>query len=203
MTTFRKSRLYGTFAALAAAGVLMCTSGAAGASIARPSIRFVGDSITAYSAPMLTTYFTWAGYGSVHVAAIPGSDTYARQWDVYADAKAAPTVEVINLGTNDTNHITGLSPQAMSDVLHRLRAFGSHALFPHTCVVFVTVSTHMTSWNPTNAAIIDAQIRAFPHVVDWDAAYQPTYFDSADNVHPNVLGQHVLVHLIANAVAKC
>jgi hypothetical protein len=188
--------------------VLMCPA-AWGATNTR-SIRLVGDSITAESTHELTAYFTWAAYKSIAIHAVPGSDTWARQWDVYADAKLAPTIEVINLGTNDANHIgvsTAYEPaQTMSDVLHRLRVFASRALFPRSCVVFVTVNSHTTSWNPINAAVINAQIRAFAHAADWDAAWSASYFDGVetppDNVHPNELGRHVLVHLIADTIKQ-
>jgi lysophospholipase L1-like esterase len=171
----------------------------------KPTIHFVGDSITVGSTPELRAYF---GHSyTVTINAVSGSTTYADAHYVYADMKARPTVEVINLGTNDTNHIGvawgGVPAQTWGEVLHRFNVFGSHTLWHNTCIVFVNISTHMASWNPVNAAVINAHLKAWPHVVDWNGAWNPRYFDTTNNVHPNEIGRQVLVHLIAAEVARC
>lgn len=194
-------------------GILAVSLPAHAATPGHPAIRFVGDSITVGSTPDILSYFGGSyrapGAPAYHVTvhAVSGSDTYADAHFVYGDSTARPTVEVINLGTNDSDHIgaawRGESAQTADAVFHRLNVFDSKKLFPHTCVVFVNINTHTQSWNPTNAALINAHLAKFQHVVDWNGAYNPAYFDGTDNVHPNELGRHVLVHMIDAVVATC
>lgn len=172
------------------------------ATAVRPTIRFVGDSITEQAGPALISYFGREGYG-VTVNAVPGSTTAQDAHFVGADAKAAPTVEVINLGTNDTRYVAA-GTTTLEAVHHNLDVFASHALFPRTCVVFVTVTSIVTTLSPAYAdSINDWERTHFAHVADWDAAYNPAYFDAVDGPHPTELGRHALVHVIDNAVKTC
>jgi hypothetical protein len=88
-------------------------------------------------------------------------------------------------------------------VTGRLDAFA--AAFPAaTCVVFVTVNSHNPSWAPANARAINDHMRAsFPHVADWDAAVQPSYFAAPDTPHPDAAGRQALLALEDQAMAGC
>lgn len=120
----------------------------------------------------------------------------------------APHIEVIDLGTNDAKHM--ISPggglvvaQPLSAIEGRFAEFSRE--FPsQTCVVFVTVNTHNPSWNPQGAQMINDFIRrTATHVVSWDAAWSPTYFDDADDPHPNEAGRQALIALIDSTIATC
>jgi hypothetical protein len=194
--------IVGLLAALTTVAGLPSSAGAITLQQIHPTLHFVGDSITAQSATDLTSYFSRAGY-AVTINAVPGSDTAADAHFVTRDAGLSPSVEVINLGTNDTRLVAEGEP--LADVLHRLNTFASEPMFPLTCVVFTTVTTHATDWPPSVAAAINAWERThFAHVADWDAAYNPAYYDgTGDNPHPVELGRHALTHVIADAIAGC
>jgi lysophospholipase L1-like esterase len=111
----------------------------------------------------------------------------------------APDVEIIELGTNDANHIADPLPKQLAgsrtvaQVNARLDLFD--ALFAaSTCVVFVTVNTHNPSWHPRYGRAINDHIRAkFAHVADWDAAWKASYFAVPDDPHPNAAGRQALI----------
>jgi hypothetical protein len=179
----------------------------------KPIIDFVGDSITFQSTADINAHYR-TNY-DVGIQAVIGIDTYLSQGAVEKQAADAPSVEVINLGTNDANRvgvaITGtrdgqpvtIEPaQTIEDIDGRLDAF--NAEFPDSCVVFVTINTHNPTWSPANAAAINDHIRAtFPHVADWDAAYDPSYFDWPDTPHPNETGRQALLALEDATIAGC
>lgn len=171
-----------------------------------PTMQFVGDSITVQSTTDINAH-----YQSTHDVAIDatiGVDTYVMEHDVGLQAKLAPAVEVIGLGTNDSAHL--VSPPnyeqglTLADVTGRLDEFAAE--FPaSTCVVFVTVNSHtVASWGPEFASEIDDHIRStFAHVADWDAAWQAAYFDVAGGVHPNEAGRQALLGVEDRAIAGC
>jgi hypothetical protein len=179
-----------------------------------PKIQFIGDSITEESVADIDAHFG-ASY-DVAIEATGGTDTYMQAANVAAAALLSPAFAIINLGTNDalrmnaawTSIINGqtvvIEPQqTLTDVTGRLDAFA--AAFPATaCVVFVTVNSHNPSWAPANTRAINDHIRAtFPHVADWDAAVQPSYFAAPDNPVPNAAGRQALLAIEDQAMASC
>jgi hypothetical protein len=184
-----------------ALGASSCTSQPFTAN-GKPRLAFVGDSITVQSTDDINAHYE-ADYG-VKITALVGVGVKdAAPW-VAHDAAQTPAIEVINLGTNDAASIAGLNRdnETVDEVNAELDAFDSE--FPDSCVVFVTVNTHNPSWGPAQAAEIDAHIRAtFPHVADWDAAYDPSYFDRTDTPHPNETGRQALLALEDAAIAGC
>jgi lysophospholipase L1-like esterase len=194
-------------------GASACATNQPASRNGKPIIDFVGDSITFQSTADINAHYS-TNY-DVGIEAVIGIDTYLSQGAVQNQAADAPSVEVINLGTNDANRvgiaITGtrdgqpvtIEPaQTIQDIEGRLDAF--NAEFPDSCVVFVTINTHNPSWSPANAAAINDHIRAtFPHVADWDAAYDPSYFDLPDQPHPNETGRQALLALEDATIARC
>jgi hypothetical protein len=179
-----------------------------------PKLQFVGDSITVQSAADINAHF--GGSYNTAIEATTGADTYTQAANVTAEAQLDPAVEIINLGTNDAGRINSawtttingqlvtIEPQqTLADVTGRLDTFAGE--FPaSTCVVFVTVNAHNPSWAPANAQAINDHIRvSYPHIVDWDAAWQPSYFDKPDNPHPNAAGRQELLALEDQAIADC
>lgn len=179
----------------------------------KPTIEFAGDSITVQATPDINAFF-----GSTHdvgIKAITGIDTFLLASTVATQAADVPDVEVINLGTNDAARVgvpvyrtlngqqVLVEPaQTVGNDTARLDAF--NAEFPNSCVVFVTVNTHNPTWGPTNAALINDHIRTtFAHVADWDAAYSASYFDTADDPHPNATGRAAMLALEDAAIATC
>jgi lysophospholipase L1-like esterase len=175
----------------------------------KPIIQFDGDSITFQSTADINAH-----YGSTYdvgINALVGTDTYIEAGQIGAEAAEAPSVEIINLGTNDANRIdagpTNLEPaQTLADVTGRLDTFATE--FPSTtCVIFVNVNTHNPSWSPVNAQAIDDHFAAnptlFAHVVDWNGAWQASYFGTPDNPHPNETGRQALLALEDAAIAGC
>jgi hypothetical protein len=172
------------------------------------TLRFLGDSITWQSTSDIKAHYA---HDKVTITGYIGFDTDLMMAVAVKDAAASPDDEVINLGTNDANLIAkheGIGvleprPPTMRDVLGRLDAMA--AQFPSTtCVIFVTVNTHNPSWGPTEARTIDDHIRStFHHVVDWDGAWKPSYFNGADNPHPNETGRQALLKLEDRAIARC
>jgi hypothetical protein len=179
-----------------------------------PKIQFVGDSITVLSTADINAHYRPSH--DVAIDALVGVDTFLMAHDVAGEAALSPAVEVINLGTNDASRIgipiygtyhgeqILIEPaQTIGDITSRLDGF--EAEFPSTtCVVFVTINTHNPSWGPSDAQKLNDHIRAtYAHVADWDAAWRSTYFDSADNPHPNETGRQALIALEDRAIAGC
>jgi hypothetical protein len=172
-----------------------------------PKLQFAGDSITFFSAAEINAHY--AGRYDVAIDATPGIDTYTIAPDIPAQARSAPAVQIIELGTNDANHIANPLPneptgsQTVAKVNARLDLF--NALFAaSTCVLFVTVNTHNPSWHPRSARAINDHIRAtFAHVADWDAAWNARYFAVPDDPHPNATGQQALLAVEDRAIAGC
>jgi hypothetical protein len=172
-----------------------------------PTLQFAGDSITFFSAADIKAHY--AGRYDVAIDATSGIDTYTIAPDIPFQARLAPDVEIIELGTNDANHIADPLPnepagsQTVTEVNARLDRF--NALFPaSTCVVFVTVNTHNPSWHPGYARAINDHIRAkFAHIADWDAAWEASYFFVPDDPHPNATGRQALLAVEDRAIAGC
>lgn len=191
-------------------GAASCSTSQPFSNSGLPKIQFVGDSITHAAAGAIN-----ARYGATQDVAIEatiGLDTYFQAPKIADQAALSPDVEVINLGTNDAHRMdeawvlngTVIEPQqTLADVTGRLDTFAAE--FPaSTCVVFVTTNTHNPSWSPANALAIDDHIRAsFPHVADWDVAWQASYFDVPDDPHPNAVGREALLTLVDEAIATC
>ena len=157
-----------------------------------PKLQFLGDSITVQSALDINAHYAATYDLSIHAAVGLGT----HQTGVGTDASLNPNIEIINLGTND-------AAKGVTDAPAMLYAFA--AAFPATtCVVFVTINTHNPSWGPTLAQAINDHVRAtFPHVADWDAAWDASYFDAPDNPHPNAAGRQALLHAEDAAIATC
>jgi hypothetical protein len=176
----------------------------------KPGLQFNGDSLTVQTADEILA--RWGRRYDVAIDAGVGTTTYGEAANVAAAAHAAPHVEVIELGTNDalcpTTHdrsVCGpVGPDYVSrDVTNRLQHFADE--FPaSTCSIFVVPDDHNPSWNPSEVRVIDAYERThFAHVADWQAAYRPSYFDTADQPHPNAQGRQKLLDLIDAAMKRC
>lgn len=185
--------------AVGAVGVSAC------APVVPPTMRAVGDSITVMSAPDIHARYD-ATY-SVTIGAAIGLDTYLAAPMVAAAAAAKPKVAFIDLGTNDAQRMgqdfgPGDPAQTPESVNARLDTFAAE--FPATtCVVFVTVNTHNPSWGPVAAQAINDHVRTFAHVADWDAAWNPADYATADNPHPTAAGRQHLLDVEAAAMASC
>ncbi|MFN8037520.1 MAG: hypothetical protein U0V73_16490 [Acidimicrobiia bacterium] len=93
--------------------------------------------------------------------------------------------------------------QSLAQVVARYDAIAKQ--FPaSTCVVFVNLNTHAL---PPAAQAINDHLRnnpaLFPHVVDWDAAWQARYFDAPGDAHPNATGRQAMLALEDAAIATC
>lgn len=212
-----KIKVVGAVVCFLLLGASSCTTDQPVTGNGNPKLEVVGDSITVQSTADLNAHFGTTYDVGIH--AVFGSDTFIMAPNVRADAATSPTVEIIDLGTNDSARlglaITGtkdgqpivIEPaQTIDDIDGRLDSFAAE--FPaSTCVVFVTVNTHNPSWGPANAQAIDDHLRGdptlFPHLADWDEAYSPTYFDGSDTPHPNEAGRQALLGLEDAAIASC
>lgn len=167
-------------------------------------MTFLGDSITAQSTADINAH-DGQNY-VVTVDAAVGVDTYLWAPHVAAAAATKPHIAIINLGTNDAQRMGTAFPgdpaQTVEEVNARYDQFAAE--FPTTtCVIFVTINTHNPSWGPVAAEGLNAHLRTFAHVVDWDAAWVATDYDVADNPHPNEQGRQHLLALEDAAIAAC
>lgn len=193
-----------------ALGILMLGAFAmpAGAAAPRRTIDFVGDSITWGNVAGIKARFT--PRFAVRTWARPGTDSYQDEGVVYGQALTAPTVEVINLGTNDTLHIghavVGEPVDTLAATGARLTEFAK--MFPRSCVVFVTLTTHASAggWNATYAAAINRHLERLAsrnvRIAEWDAAYNPAYFSDV-SPHPNALGKAAMLAVEGHAILGC
>ncbi len=212
------------------AGVLMLLGAAApscvvsqpftGGTPSSPKIQFEGDSITAYAAGYINDHF--GTDNQVAIDAQVGATTYEMADEIAADATRHPDVAVINFGTNDAKRIiTGLTTtyngktlvldpiEPVSNVIDRLDAIAAE--FSPACVVFVTINSHDAAWYGSSAIQAIANVQAmndhirstYAHVADWDAAWQPAYFSTPDDPHPNAVGNQALLALEDQAIASC
>ncbi len=104
---------------------------------------------------------------------------------------------MIELGTNDAlcasapiRSVCGtVTPDYLSrEVTGRLQRLADE--FPaSTSTIFVVPDDHNPSWDPAAVRVVDAYERShFAHLADWQAAYRPTYFGTADQPHPTSRG---------------
>jgi hypothetical protein len=178
-----------------------------------PVLQFDGDSITVKSTADLNAHYA-AAY-DVGITATSGWDTFLdgpTSADITKEVAEAPAIEVINLGTNDLFRLgvgdAGLGEPAQSLDQVEANLAGDVAAFPSsTCVIVTTINSHdeNPTWDPTGAAqTFDDWIRAtFPHVADWDAAYQDSYFTTLGQPHPNEVGNQALIATYDQAIATC
>jgi hypothetical protein len=203
-------------AALVAAFVLgaACSTAQPFMGSGAPTIQFTGDSITVQSTLDINAHYQ-STY-DVGIDAVSNADSWQLAWRFPLDAATSPDIEVVNLGTNDAARV-GVAQYAnnngqlvqtepawtMEEVLARYDAIVAE-FAPTTCLVFVTVNTHNPTWGPANAATINDHLRAIaPHLVDWDAAWDASYFDLAGDPHPNEAGRQALLALEDQAIADC
>ena len=181
------------------------------------TIGLLGDSITYYDAPSFRAQAADAGFAA-SVTGIPGYQLAGvKPWlDLYADA--TPDVMVLNLGTNDASGDAKGYPNFSLD-LYRQRLGLAAALFPQSCVVVTTLTTHRTpartsvakdgytaaAWNAVTASYNQHLRATFDHVADWDAllAIHPEY--APDEVHPlgSADGVAALARLQLDAARSC
>lgn len=200
---FTKTRIIaGAIACFLLLGAASCSTDQRAAHDGRPILDFDGDSITFQSTADINAHF--GTIYDVGIKAVIGMGAISAAPMTADQAADGPAIEVINFGTNDAASIAGqnLGHETVDAVDAALSAY--NAEFPSSCVVFVTVNAHNPSWGPTQAAAIDTYIRStFPHVADWDAAYDPSYFDGTDTPHPNETGRQALLALEDAAIATC
>lgn len=212
---FTKTRIIaGGVACFLLLGAASCSTNQPTTGNGKPVLQSVGDSITVQATPDINTHFS-GGY-DVGIQATVGYDTYLQAGTIYAEAHATspPAVEIIDLGTNDAASVgvarfNGAEPaQSLTDIESRFTTFSTE--FPaSTCVIFVNANTHVdpVKWGAANAQAIDDYFAAnpavFTHVVDWNSAWSPSYFDTAGDVHPNETGKQALLGLEDAAIAGC
>lgn len=171
-----------------------------------PSLMFFGDSITYRSAMRLVGAF--GQHYRVSIDAQSGIRTAGLEPHIEVAAENPPDIVVINLGTNDVI-CQGPCAQKLdvpafdADVVNQRFDHFFHLFPSSTCVIFVNISTHNPLWAPGNAALLNAHLATFPHVVDWNAAWQPGWFDLTGDPHPNAAGQEALIALIRSQIAAC
>lgn len=171
-----------------------------------PRLAIFGDSITVISSLRLVKAF--GEKYRLSIDARHGVRTAGIEPIIEAAAEVPPDVVVFNLGTNDAT--CGKKCAELRDVpefdasLVQRRFVRFYGLFPpSTCVIFVNINAHNPMWGPANAAKLNAFLANFPHVVDWNGAWQPGWFDKQGDPHPNAQGQEALVALIGAQIATC
>ena len=189
------------FAAVSAvlmAVVVACS----GSPSAKPRLQFLGDSITVLSASQLHERFD--DRFVVDIDAFIGVTTSGMLEQARVAATAHPKIVVVNLGTNDIGcvraELSCVGPYSAQGTEADLRAMTR--AFPSACVIFVDLNTHVLYQQRAEA--LNRWIHAtVPRVVDWAAAYQPSWFSTPIDPHPNEAGRARLVQLIDHAVSAC
>jgi hypothetical protein len=164
-----------------------------------PKLNVIGDAITIVSSGDINTHFR-SSYDVQIRADWPGTIAEAA-WSVIPES-----VVLVDVGTFDAREMEqggGATLLANYELLASdLQQIGTS--LEHACVVWVTINTHNASWGPTWAQQINSYIRAtFPHVADWDAAWQASYFDQPNEPIPNETGRQALLNLEDQAIAGC
>jgi hypothetical protein len=169
----------------------------------RPHLEFIGDSITALSAREINARFDHRYDVGIH--AFIGVTTEGMLEASRAVGGTSPEVVIVNLGTNDvtctSRYFTCSGSYSPAKTHANLRRIA--ASFPSsTCVIFVDLNTHVV--RPREAAELNRFIHAtFPHVVNWAAAYKPSWFSSPIDPHPDGAGRQELARLEDQAIANC
>jgi hypothetical protein len=185
----------------------------------QPKVQFEGDSITYRSTPDINRRFR--DRYDVAIQATIGVSAASEWKNIVAQSALRPDIEVVNLGTNDAarvgeavagdvngKHVTVVPAQALDQTLDRFDAVVAK-FPPSTCLVFVTVTTHNPTWGPDNARVINERLKELARrrdgmvLADWDAAWQASYFDDADDPHPNETGRRALLNIEQEAIDKC
>ncbi len=183
---------------------LSACSVAAGSS--EPHVSVIGDSITYLSATDINTTLEANHFQPTTIGRI-GYTAAQAQADVIAQAKTHPAVVVFELGTNDVT----LSDTGAADSAGYERTLTRYkTLFPHSCLVATTVSSHRPSptMDDTATEINTWLVHNFAHVIDWDRhewveREQGHFLVNADMVHPNPDGQKALAQLVQAGVDAC
>jgi len=168
-----------------------------------PRLQFLGDSITVLAAPQIHARFD--GRFDVDIDAYIGITTSEMIDNAKVTAAGSPKVVVVNLGTNDVGctrrELACPGPYSPAQTEANLRSIAA-AFPPSTCVVFVDLNTHVL--HRSEAEALNRYLHAtFPHVVDWDAAYQRSWFTSSIDPHPNDAGRARLAELVDEAISAC
>ena len=165
----------------------------------RGTVVVLGDSITYLSGAAIHAALDPAY--TVDVNGIPGIEVAGQQTSALKYAQTQPDVVIINLGTNDVG-----ARRDPSDVIRELGAMAAE-FGPTTCVVLVTLTTHVPSDDfEQRATAVNRWIRSQQHVADWDsalAATDPPAELTTDTVHPTVEGQSVMAQLLQQQVDAC
>jgi len=201
--------LLAPFAAMALMGA-SCTvnqafTGLAGA----PTIQIEGDSVTVVGTSEINA--TLQADFQVSIDATEGVTTTTWMNKIAKDAKNDPDVAIIELGTNDatcTAYVADVCPGPFDPSVVEANYQTIFNDFPSTtCVIFVTLNTHADEtqgWNNEGDAVLNDYIRAnFTHVVDWDAAWDPSFYDPSSSVHQNAVGSQALANLEYQAAQSC
>lgn len=175
-----------------------------------PRVAALGDSITYVTRDALAAALPDR---STSVLGLSGfTAPWVKPW---ANKYAAdpPPVIVIEVGTNDVGQQIVGKPDYTS-ALFASRVAAYNAMFPTSCVVWVTTTTHRTAAGFPNhpeyagqwdviAAEYNNTLRAQVHVADWDALLvgHPEYVP--DDVHPDGPGITAYTNLVASAVRTC
>jgi hypothetical protein len=173
----------------------------------------VGDSISFLAAPKITVALGGAGY-STSVSGQIGYTTKQAGTMVRAYRRFHPSVVILEWGTNDATHLAlGQPGYSLADYQRRMSAFRDD--YKGSCVIVTTVSEHRgPSSGPDYAganqaaATMNAWLRTFPRVVDWDAREFAARsagqsWVGPDLIHPNDTGQAQLAQLDLAAARTC
>lgn len=177
-----------------------------------PKLDVVGDSITANSKATIYSVNSPDFYTGVAATIGERSDGYVvgDKGPVLIDdatqaANTAPSIVVVNLGTNDV--ASGFTTaQTLSNLANVRAKFNG-------CVISVTLTTHVTAtFKPAAAdpAAYNAATAAINaglptgHLIDWNAetTEHPEYL-SPDGVHPSATGMVRYAQLIHDAAVAC
>jgi hypothetical protein len=161
-----------------------------------PTVVVIGDSLT--SGGRVFLHDALRPVAAAKIAGLAGS-TFAKMTP-YAETYApdVPTVAVIALGTNDRQPIWNLDT-SLAALNHM------YDLYPDTCTVGVTVTTHHTREDLNAKAVIlnDAATARADLMFDWDTVAAEPGMTQVDEVHPTPEGHLRRAALIAGAVGTC
>lgn len=172
----------------------LCAGGLASCDPLRPTIEVLGDSISAYSAGVLSSTLSAAGDVTVTAEA----SRIAGEMNPRA---GSPMVAVVELGANDVAR--GYAPVDTIAYLG-LNVAGGYLQRGAVCVVFVTLptTTGIASWD-SGFAELNAWYRARPFVADYGAAADGDPTMTADRLHPSEVGKRMLAQRILDQVLRC
>ena len=180
--------------------VSSCTTSQPFSNSGAPKLQFNGDSITQQAITDINAH-----YGSTYdvgIYAVGAADTRFMASAIAAEAALAPKIQIINLGGADVVQAEA-GTLALADIYGRFDTFATE--FPaSTCLIFVNLNTHALA--AASQAINDhmsSNPTLFPRIVDWNGAWQASYFDSPTDAHPNETGRQEMIALEDAAIATC